>query len=138
VPPPSYTAEDVVAKLDEIESLVKEPNLAFVALAQVDQGVVDERKNRILFGENEVSGLDDVRISFDSGDRVGAGEYLHNVVTQYAAPPLSDQDKREIDEATLDQIDVNRTFDQDHSDGMPVSGVFRDAIVLMIELWYRI
>jgi hypothetical protein len=104
----------------------------------VDQTVIDERINRIQFGQNESSGLDDVRRALESDDRIGAGEYLYNVVAEYAAPPLSDADARDIDEETLTQIDVNHVFDEDHTDGMPVSGVFRDAILQMIDLWYRI
>jgi hypothetical protein len=138
IPPASYAADEAIAKLNAIEALVKEPNRAFVALAQVDDATLQERTGKILFGENETSGLDDVRIALESDDRIGAGEYLFNAVVQYIVPPLSVPDEGEIDEQTLDEVDVNHTFDEDHSDGMPVSAVFKEAILLMIDLWYRI
>jgi hypothetical protein len=138
IPPASYAPDEALAKLDAIEALVEEPNRAFVALAQVDDAVLQERIGRIMFGENENSGLDDIRIALENDDRIGAAEYLYNAVVQYAAPALSDADAGEIDQNTLDQIDVNHTFDEDHDDGMPVSSVFEEAIILMIDLWYRI
>jgi len=117
---------------------VESPSRVLVALTQANEGDVQLRADRILRGENETSGLDDVRLALLADDRIGAGEYLFNVVIQYAVQPLTPDDTTSIDEATLDELDLNDTFDEDHSDGMETSSIFHDAVVLMIELWYRI
>jgi hypothetical protein len=135
IAPDALTTAQAVALLDEIEGMVQDPNRAQVALAQVSDGQVQERSLHMLNGIDDVSGLDDVRNSLDSGDRVGAGEYLFNVVRDDAAP-LNGADTGEIDEDILDQLDPLGTFDEDHSDGMVVSAVFRDSILKMMELWY--
>jgi hypothetical protein len=133
--PEALTTAQALALLDEIETLVQEPNGALVALAQVGEAQVQERSLRILNGVDDVSGLDDVRGSLESADRVGAGEYLFNVVRD-DTEPLSDPDTQEIDEETLDEIDLTSTFDEDHSDQMIVSGVYKNAVTKMMQLWY--
>jgi len=138
IPPPSHAPDEALAKLDEIIALVQAPPGPLVALAQAREGDVQLRSDRILRGENETSGLDDVRLALEANDRIGAGEYLHNVVTQYATAPLTDKDTNSIDPETLDEIDLSRSFDADHSDGMEVSSIFKQAVVKMIELWHRI
>jgi len=135
IAPEALTTTQALALLDEIEALVQEPNRALVALAQVGEAQVQERSLRILNGVDDVSGLDDVRVSLESADRVGAGEYLFNVVRD-DTEPLSEPDTREIDEETLDEIDLTSTFDEDHSDQMIVSGVYKDAVTKMMQLWY--
>jgi hypothetical protein len=135
IAPEAMTTAEALALLEEIEGLVEEPNAALVAVAQVTEGEVQERSLAILNGVDDVSGLDDVRISLETGDRVGAGEYLFNVVRSDTGP-LSESDTNEIREDTLDQLDVAGTFDEDHSDGMTVSGIFKDATIKMMELWY--
>jgi hypothetical protein len=131
----ALTTAQALALLDEIETSVREPNVALVALAQVSEGEVQERSLRILNGVDDVSGLDDVRGSLESADRVGAGEYLFNVVRDDTAP-LSDPDTSEISEPTLDEVDPMSTFDEDHGDHMAISGVYKDAVLKMMELWY--
>ena len=138
IPPPSHAPDEALAKLDEIIALVQTPLSPLIGLAQANEGDVQLRTDRILHGENDTSGLDDVRLALEANDRIGAGEYLHNVVTQYATAPLTDKDKNSIDPETLDEIDLSRSFDADHSDGMEVSNVFKQAVVKMIELWHRI
>ena len=135
IAPEALTTDKAYALLDEIEGLVQEPNPALVALAQVGEGPVQERSLHILNGVDDVSGLDDVRISLQNADRVGAGEYLFNVVRD-STEPFSDPDTNEIDEETLDEIDLTNTFDEDHSDDMVISGVYKEATIKMMELWY--
>jgi hypothetical protein len=96
---------------------------------------VQERSGLILNGRDDVSGLDDVRISLETGDRVGAGEYLFNVVSMDTGP-LSPPDTNEISEATLDEVDIISTFDPDHENGLTVSNTYKEAVVKMIRLWY--
>lgn len=135
IAPEALRTAEALALLDEIEALVQSPNAALVALAQVGEAQVQERSLRLLNGVDDVSGLDDVRVSLESADRVGAGEYLFNVVRD-DTEPLSEPDTREISEETLDEIDLTSTFDEDHSDHMIVSGVYRDAVLKMMQLWY--
>jgi hypothetical protein len=136
IAPPALSTKDALARLAEIEAAVRTPNRALVGLAQVSDAQVQERSLRILNGESDASGLDDVRKALESGDRIGAGEYLFNVVRHYAQEPVSEADTRQIDTETLDRIDINGNFDPDHQNGMPVSGVYRDAVIKMMELWY--
>jgi predicted small secreted protein len=136
IAPEALSTEDAIAVLDEIDALVREPSRALIAVAQVSVEDVQARSLRILSGENDASGLDDVRIALENEDRVGAGEYLFNVVRHYAQEPLSEPDTNEFNEETLDEIDVNASFDQDHENGMIVSGVYKPAILKMMELWY--
>jgi hypothetical protein len=135
IAPEAMTTSEAIALLDEIEANVEEPNRAFVGLAQVSEGEVQERSLLILNGVDDVSGLDDVRMELESGQFVGAGEYLYNVV-RFDVNPLSEADSSKIDADTLDEIDPAGTFDEDHSDGMVVSGVFKDAVLKMMRLWY--
>jgi hypothetical protein len=135
IAPEALTDAQAIALLDEIEGLVREPNRAVVAVAQVGEAEVQTRTGSILVGDNDVSGLDDVRAALEAGDRVGAGEYLYNVVLEDSAP-LSDSDSSEIDPETLDDLDPKPAFDEDHDDGMTVSAIYKDAIIKMMELWY--
>jgi hypothetical protein len=135
IAPEALTDAQAIALLDEIEDLVREPNRAVVAVAQVGEAEVQTRAGSIISGDSDASGLDDVRIALEGDDRVGAGEYLANVVLEDSLP-LSDSDSSEIDPDTLDDLDPQRTFDEDHEDGMTVSAVYKDAIIKMMELWY--
>ena len=135
IAPEALTTSQALALLDQIESLVREPIGAQIAVAQVSEGQVQERSLRILNGVDDVSGLDDVRDSLENADRVGAGEYLFNVVRD-DTEPFSEPDTSEINEETLDEIDLIGKFDEDHSDHMIVSAVYRDAVLKMMGLWY--
>ena len=135
IAPEAFTTEDALSLLAEIETMVREPSRALVAVAQVPEAQVQERSGLILSGRDDVSGLDDVRISLETEDRVGAGEYLFNVVSMDIGP-FSEPDTNEINEATLDEIDVTGTFDPDHENGMNVSGIYKDAVTKMLRLWY--
>ena len=135
IAPEALTTEDALALLAEIEAMAGQPSRALIALAQVSEAAVQERSLLILNGIDDVSGLDDVRLSLETGYRVGAGEYLFNVVSMDTAP-LSEADAGQINEAVLDEVDLNRTFDPDHGDGMTVSNIYKEAVVEMIRLWY--
>ena len=135
IAPEALTTTQAVALIDEIEAAVRNPGPALVAVAQVSDAQVQERSLAILNGVDDVSGMDDVRKSLEDGDRVGAGEYLFNVVRD-DTEPFSESDTNEIDEGTLNEIDLTNTFDADHSDGMVVSGVYKEAVTDMIRLWY--
>ncbi len=136
IAPPALSTVAALALVDEIEGMVSEPNGALVAATQVPEAELQKRMLLILNGNGDTSGLDDVRKNLENEDRVGAGEYLYNIVRDWAQPSLTAQDTQEIDEETLDRVDLNHSFDDDHSDGMPVSAVYKDAVLKMIELWY--
>jgi hypothetical protein len=136
IAPPALSTDEALALLFQIEHNVRQPPKLVIATAQVPESEVQERSGLILNGVNETSGLDDVRTALETGDRVGAGEYLYNVVHFDAQPPFNGLDTYNIDEATLDSLDLNSTFDENHSDGMSVSSVYKDSILQMMELWY--
>lgn len=138
IAPSPYTVEVALQKFDEIELMIKVPNAELVQQYEISSAEIEQRANLILRGTSDTTGLDDARAALNNGNRILAAEYIHTVVTDYVAPAFGSKDSESISEEQLDEIDPGHTFVDDHSQGMPVSGLYKEAAVQLIQLWYGV
>lgn len=138
IAPSPHTVEVALQKLDEVELMIKVPNAELVQQYEISNAEIEQRANLILRGTSDTTGLDDARAALNDGNRILAAEYIHNVVTDYIAPSFGSKDSESINEEQLDEIDPGHTFVDDHSQGMLVSGLYKEVAVKLIELWYRV
>jgi hypothetical protein len=137
IAPSPYTTEEALRKLDEVELLIKLPDPQLTEEFDISTTELQQRVTLILEGTSDTSGLDDARAALEDENRILATEYIYNTVTDYVVPSFGPDDSDIIDEETLDEIDPGHTFVEDHSQGMFTTGVFKEATIALIELWYR-
>jgi hypothetical protein len=138
IAPSPYTTEEALQMLDDTELLIKLPDPRKLSEFQIAEQDLQQRVALILEGTSDTTGLDDARLALESGNRILAAEYIHNVVTDYVTPAFGPNDSDMIDEKTLNEIDPGHTFVDDHSQGMFTTAVFKEAAIRLIELWYRV
>ena len=138
IAPSPHTVEVALQKFDEVELMIKVPDAELVQKYEISNAEIEQRANLILRGTSDTTGLDDARAALNDGNGILAAEYIHNVVTDYITPAFGSKDSESITEEQLDEIDPGHTFVDDHSQGMLVSGLYREVAVKLIELWYRV
>jgi hypothetical protein len=136
--PSPYTTEVALQKLDEAELLIKLPDPELVNRFGIGQADLQQRITLALKGTSDTTGLDDARAALEQENRILAAEYIHNVVFDYLTPAFGGDDSDSISEEQLDEIDPWGTFVDDHSQGMFTTAIFKDAVIKLIELWYRV
>ena len=134
----SYTKTQALVALDAVEQKVRNPDASLVQKYGISETDLKGRVDLILNGQSDTSGLDDVRNAIQNDDRILAAEYLYNDVFDFASPTFGGQDAESIDSDKLNEIDPRHTFVADPGPGLPVTAVFKDAVEMMIELWYRL
>ena len=132
-----FSTEEALAELDDIINLVQNPDPAVVEATNVGQFELNTRITEALEGTFEVPGLNEVRQQLVDEDRILTGEYLHNNLVETLAPPFSQSDTDSISASDMQDLDPRGIFAEPGS-SFEVSSIFRDAVVRVIELWYRI
>ncbi|MFQ5472323.1 MAG: hypothetical protein ACE5FA_05485 [Dehalococcoidia bacterium] len=135
--PESFTIEEALAELDDIIDLVQNPDPSVVEATNVGQFELNRRITEVVEGTPEVPGLNEVRSQLAAEDRILTGEYLHNNLVETLAAPFSRSDTDSISPGEIQEIDPRGIFAELGS-SFEVSSIFRDAVVRVIELWYRI
>lgn len=138
IAPSPYTTEVALQKLDEAELLIKVPDPELVRKYSISNAALEQRIALILQGTSDTTGLDDARIALQQENRILAAEYIHNAVIDYLTPAFGGEDSDLITPQQLNEIDPGRIFVEDHTQGMFTSGVFKEAVIKLIELWYRV
>jgi len=135
--PEAFSTEEALAELDAIIDLVQNPDLDVVEATNVGQFELNRRITEAVEGTSEVPGLNEVRNQLVDEDRILTGEYLHNNLVETLAAPFSQSDTDSISAGEMQDIDPRGIFTEPGS-SFEASSVFRDAVVRVIELWYRI
>lgn len=138
IAPSPYTTEVALQKLDEAELLIKVPNPELVRKYSISNAALEQRIALVLQGTSDTTGLDDARLALQEENRILAAEYIHNAVIDYLTPAFGGEDSDLITPQQLNEIDPGRIFVEDHTQGMFTSGVFTEAVIKLIELWYRV
>ncbi len=108
-----------------------------VEATNVGQFELNRRITEAVEGTPEVPGLNEVRNQLVDEDRILTGEYLHNNLVETLAAPFSQSDTTSISAGEMQEIDPRGIFAEPGS-SFEVSSIFRDAVVRVIALWYRI
>ena len=138
IAPSPYTTEVALQKLDEVEQLIKLPDLELARKYNISTPELEQRIILIVRGTSDTTGLDDARTALQDENRILAAEYIHNVVVDYVTPSFGSEDSDSIGEEQLNEIDPGHTFVEDHSQGLLTTAVFKEAVIKLIELWYRV
>lgn len=129
--------KDALAELDDIIDLVQNPDPEVVEATNVGQFELNRRITEAVEGTAEVPGLNEVRNQLVDEERILTGEYLHNNLVKTLAAPFSQSDTASISAGELKEIDPRGIF-AEPGDSFKVSSIFRDAVMRVIALWYRI
>lgn len=138
IAPSPYTTEEALQKLSEAELLIKVPDPEIMSRLGISPTDLQPRVNLALQGTSDTTGLDDAAAALRKENRILAAEYIHNVVVDYLTPSFGGEDGDSIDEEQLNEIDPGQVFVEDHSQGMFTTAVFKEAVIRLIELWYRV
>lgn len=138
IAPSPFTTEEALQKLSDVELLIKVPDPEIVSQLGISPADLQPRIALALQGTSDTTGLDDAAAALREENRILAAEYIHNVVVDYLTPSFGGEDGDTIDEEQLNEIDPGRVFVEDHSQGMFTSAVFKEAVIRLIELWYRV
>ena len=138
IPPSPYTTEEALKQLDDIIAAVRSPDARTLQKYNISDAAYGQRRDLILNGESDVTGLDDARTALVQNNHILAAEYLENDLKDYVTPLFGSNDSDSISEDQLKQIDRSRHFVDDPSKGFPTTVVFKDVVVKMISLWYRL
>jgi hypothetical protein len=131
------STEEALAELDDIIDLVQNPDPDVIEATNVGQFELNRRITEAVEGTSEVPGLSEVRSHLVDEDRILTGEYLHNNLVETLAAPFSQLDTDSISSGEMQDIDPRGIFAEPGS-SFEVSSIFHDAVVRVIELWYRI
>jgi hypothetical protein len=136
--PSPISDEEALQRLGEIEQMVRAPNPAAVARYGVGPGELQQRRDLILNGISDVSGLDDARAALEEGNRILAKEYLYNALFDFITPYFGEDDAGDVSPNELREVDPFGIFAEDPSQGLPATGVYREVVIKVIELWYHL
>ena len=138
IAPSAYTTEVALQKLDEAELLIRVPDPELIRRYSISNTALEQRIALVLQGTSDTTGLDDARLALQEENRILAAEYIYNAVIDYVTPAFGGEDSDQITPQQLNEIDPGRVFVDDHSQGMFTTAGFKEAVIKLIELWYRV
>ena len=137
IAPATLAADDAIAELDEIMAQVNDPDQELVDAAGIGEFELETRIEDAIEGTAQVPGLNEARQLLEDGDRILAREYVHNNLVETLAIPFTKSDTESISADALETLDPLRAF-AERGEDLPVSAIFRDVAVRLIQLWYQI
>lgn len=137
IQPSPHTTEEALAELDQIIDLVQNPDGDLVDTAGIGEFELQTRITHVMDGTAQVTGLTGVRQTLSGGDGVLTREYLHNTITEILEVPFTNADTTTISASAMEGFDPLQSF-APRGENYEVSGIFRDAVIRAIQLWYLI
>ncbi len=139
------TLPEALAELDNIESMIRNPNQDLISQLGIVPAAVEQRTKDTFEGVTNTGGLNEVRRLLtdatpdtEHSNRILAGETLRNITDATIIPAFGSSDASAISPEEIAELDPLFIWTIDPEDGLPVTAIWRDAVARIIFLWYRL